>query len=195
MGLFYTNLVVRGRAQSPLIRFLERARRTAYVSPTIDGVTVIYDRACEDQDITVLRQLAGDVSGQFRCPGLATLVHDDDVFRYWLDDGGALVDAYDPVPGYFDPTAGLLPPVGGDPSVLCRAFLADHAVDSVREILHVKADIGHEQSLLGGDIHSELVKALRLPDLAAGVGYDGLEYARRRGRTAEPRELIHVPRG
>ena len=49
MGNFYVNHTVRASRQG-VIATLRRARRTAFVSTTGDGYTVLFDRDCDRQD-------------------------------------------------------------------------------------------------------------------------------------------------
>ncbi len=110
-------------------------RRVAYVSPTIQGWTVVYDQETDDEDIDVLQELAQRLSHSFACPAFAVLVHDSDIFMYWLYDNGTLVDAYNSIPDYFDPTAEeAAPPEGGDARKLCAVFNREHALEQVSRI-------------------------------------------------------------
>ena len=163
MGLFYTNITLRGPSQQQVAEHLKALGRTAHVSPTVDGFTVVYDRQTEDQDKRVLTGLACDLSQTFRCPALAALVHDSDVFAYWLCESGGVTDTYDSIPAYFggEPS----PPAGGDVEKLCRAFGREGAIDEVQRILDAvrTASLSDDWSpgqLFGEDIHRQLAAAL-----------------------------------
>jgi Tol biopolymer transport system component len=82
MGLFYTNITLYGPNQQQVTQYLKTLGRAAYVSPTVDGFTVVYDKQTEDQDERELIDLACGLSRAFQCPALAALVHDSDVFAY-----------------------------------------------------------------------------------------------------------------
>jgi hypothetical protein len=94
MGNLYTNVTTRGQAQSDLATALRNLGRSAFLTPTTNGFTVICDRECENQDTDLLGSLALTVSTQLACPAWAVLNHDDDVLWYQLFDQGQLVDAY-----------------------------------------------------------------------------------------------------
>ncbi len=101
MGLFYTNITLTGPAQEQVVTYLRAQQRTAYTSPTINGITVVYDRECESQDQTILNTVTAGLSHALHCPALWALLHDDDVFMYALYEHGTRVDAYNSEPGYF----------------------------------------------------------------------------------------------
>src|SRR5262245_39868131 len=119
MGSFYTSHILRGPSQDQVLDWLEQ--RPAYVSVTEAGNTVVLDAACESQDGEELAGLAARLSGEFQCPVLALLNHDDDIFYFELYEGGKKTDEYNSSPGYFegDPKAG---PSGGDAARLARIF-------------------------------------------------------------------------
>jgi hypothetical protein len=166
MGSFYVNITLRGPDQGQVVAVLARLARTAAVSPTVDGFTVIYDQACDTQETGIISQLADSLSTTLSCPALAVLNHDDDILWYQLYESGQLADEYDSCPDYFggdDPPAG---PRGGDANKLCE--------------LRAGADAGAVEEILRGDYlfeierHEDLAEALGLPEFAVGLGYDYL---------------------
>jgi hypothetical protein len=180
MGLFYTNITLREADQEQVAQYLKQANRTSYVSQTINGFTVVYDKETENQDARVLIDLACQLSQEFKCTALAALVHDSDIFAYWLFEAGSLTDEFNSVPGYFDPHAQPSPPSGGNAKVLCSAFGIDDAADRVNHVFQVVeagnlSDDWSGDRLFGEDIHRDLAAALEMPPFAAGVGYDGIE--------------------
>lgn len=169
MGLDYTNVVLKGAERERVVSYFRRGGRDGYIAPTVDGVTVVYDRACEDMDEQILTSLGADLSRVLGVPALVSLVHDSDVFRYYLFAEGREVDRYDAVPGYSDPHAPAdLPASGGNAEVLCAAFGVPDAADVVAVLLHQNDE---EEVLYGEDLHAELAAALELPAFAAETGY------------------------
>ena len=92
------------------------------MTPAQDGCVVVFDEQSDEQDQTVITELASRLSREFGCPVLAVLNHDDDIFWYQLYLAGELADEYDSSPGYFDPSAEPSAPAGGDAQKLCSAF-------------------------------------------------------------------------
>ena len=180
MGLFYTNITLYGANQQQVAQHLKTLGRVAYVSPTIDSFTVVYDMQTEDQNEQELIDLACGLSRAFRCSALAALVHDSDVFAYWLYELGKLKDKYNSAPTYFDSHVAPSPPSGGKSKTLCKAFRRKQATEDVRRIFEsVKADsLDDDRSpdyLFAEDIHRELVAALGMPTFAAVAGYYVIE--------------------
>jgi hypothetical protein len=179
MGTSYTNITLRGPDRDQVAQCLKQMKRTAYVSPTTDGYTVVYDKANDNQDDADLMGLASQLSAAFECPALAVLVHDSDILAYWLFDEGTLADEYNSAPGYFDGLA-RTHPAGGNPERLCAAFAAQEAVESVAGIFQAVRSRGVGGSQSGGyslveDLHQDLIQALGMPSFAVSAGYRYLE--------------------
>src|SRR6185503_13495471 len=136
MGNFYTNYTLRGPSQQAVAAAL--AGRSAIVTPAQDGCVVVFDEHSDDQDSAVITELASRLSRDLRCPVLAVLNHDDDIFWYQLYLSGELADEYDSSPGYFDASAEPSGPADGDAQKLCTAF-GSSAVAEVERILRDEA--------------------------------------------------------
>jgi hypothetical protein len=179
MGLFYTNVILYKAKQQQIADFLNKQKRIAYVSPTIGNFTVVYDKETEDQDTRVLEKLAGLLTKKFRCKALASLVHDSDIYMYWLFGDGKLIDTYNSLPGYFDSAPAIPIPEGGDGSKLCTAFEKPNALLEVEHIFELvkQSNLGTETDkyLSGEDIHAELVRILGMPSFSSFTGYYTLE--------------------
>ena len=169
MGASYTNLTLRGPERLRVVAALRARGREAYVGPTEDGCTVVFDAAAEhaaDEN----ERLAVDLSRELGCAALAVGVHDDDVFFYALCDHGRVVDTYDSAPGYF--ARRHLPAEGGDAALLCRLMGRPGAKpEAVEEVLREpwKRAFAFETAR-----HAHLAGALGLPALAVGLGYDAI---------------------
>jgi len=95
MGNFYTNVTLLGPGREEVAEFLRQRRWTAYVSPTADRQTVVYDALADEQDTSRLARVARELSERFACPALAVLNHDDSELWLELYERGARTAAYD----------------------------------------------------------------------------------------------------
>ena len=173
MRIDYTNITFAGPTQERLVEVLRRLQWHAYVSPTVDGVTTVFEFASEALQPEVIRDLAGDLSGAFDCPALAVINQRDSVLSFWLFEGGKQTVAYDSCPSYF--WGEHLPPAVENVMRLCEAFGAPRAAPRVREVLtYDKLDPANRQSrryLSEMERHRDLLDALGLPSQAAGAGF------------------------
>jgi hypothetical protein len=178
LGSFYTNIALKGPAQAEVLAYLRAQGRDAYVAPTVDTVTQVYDLASESQDPRILTALAADLSHAFACPALAALVHDDDFLVYALVVDGAEVDQYHSAPSYFE-SGPPAPPSGGDAALLCTAFGVPGAAAQVEQILREWP--GPQGIHLGSPYlfaqfrHRDLARALGLPERLCLLGYVYIE--------------------
>jgi hypothetical protein len=164
MGSFYTNITLKGPNQAEVVAHLNAAGRNAYVSPTEGGYTVVYDEIGDTQDTGALATLSSELSGEFGCPVLVILNHDDDILWYELYIDGECKDTYNSCPGYFDSCAPQ-EPVGGDARLLCETFGKG---DPARVEAILRAD---EEYVFALDRHEELVAQLGWPDATIGAGF------------------------
>lgn len=188
MGSFYTNVTLRGPGQEQVAEYLAGRNRQVLVSPTIDGVTVVYDALTESQETRLLTNLGRELSAQFDCPSLAALNHDDDILWLQLHVDGRLIDEYNSSPGYFDGNA-TEEPEGGNAEALCEAFGAEDAAARVERILRQERDtMGY---VFASKRHAELAEALGIPAELVTTGYRYMTH----GETPEgflPQEFIHT---
>ncbi len=183
MGNFYTNITLLGPDQDQVVEYLSQQRLSAYVAPTDERATVVYEKQCETQKTEILEGLASRLAAHFNCPALAVLNHDDDILLYWLYGNKGLLDQYNSAPGYFEGED--TPPEGGDAAALCKAFGVEQNAPAVDAVLH------DENYLFAVDHHEALVDALNLTDFSVGFGYTYLEHGEvPEGMTAE--ELKHT---
>jgi hypothetical protein len=134
LGNFYTNTALYPSDADAVVNAVTQAKREAFVSPTRDGVTIVYDAASEDQDEDELSRAASDLSRNLQCAALAVLNHDDDILWYRLFANGFPQDEYDSTPGYFD-DAEPSSPRGGNAELLARAFNHPAGSGAISEVL------------------------------------------------------------
>jgi hypothetical protein len=184
MGIFYVNHTVRA-SQDRVLDILKKERRTAFVSPTIGGYTVVCDRQCDEQDPVAIAQLGQKLSALLGAPVLAVLNHDDDLFSYWLFKQGQLIEEHDAFPenvedddegcgGFrlyreteedWNPTPEDDEASATPGEELCR-ILGHEAMGE-----QVQAVLTGCDALFARQIHQELVELLGLPSCAVGAGY------------------------
>jgi hypothetical protein len=114
--------------------------------------------------------MARRLSGEFRCPLLAVLNHDDDILWYQLYRDGELLDEYDSRPNNFKEEAEDSGPEGGDAEKLCSAFGVD-AVERVESILR-KPSFDEGVYIFAMERHADLVEALGISPFGVGAGFD-----------------------
>lgn len=134
MGNFYTKIILQGLSQESLADYLNLIGRKTYVSPTINGYTIVYDRESENKS-QELFQLTYQLSDKFGCPALAILIHDGLILHYELYQAGKMKDEYLSDIGFHNPEAQNYPE-GGNAQILCSTLNANNAASKVRVILN-----------------------------------------------------------
>ena len=190
MGNFYTNLTLRGVDQRRVIETLGANYRKAFVSPAVNGMVVVYDEECEQQNKQDIEQLGRHLSALFNCAVLAVRIHDDDVLCYWLFDKGKITDDYNSCPSYFDRSAEPAEPAGGNAITLCQAFGCVTSPHEVEAILR-KSSFDADAFISALERHRALAATLGLPVCGVGVGYEYLK-AGRYPKGFHPGELVQV---
>lgn len=158
---------MRGPGQEAVAAAL--AGRSALVTSAHEGCVVVFDEESDEQNHEIIAELASRLSGQFQCPLLTVMNHDDSILWYQLYRSGELVDEYNSAPGYFeteDEEAASAGPEGGDAGKLCTAF-GSKAIGEVEEILRKPgaADGGYVFEI---ERHMDLANALGIPEFGAG---------------------------
>jgi hypothetical protein len=175
MGLFYANLTVYRPKRAALLAALRLLEREAFVSPTIHGHTVLFDKAMDEQDGKAIEGLGKAVTKALSCAALAAVLHDDDVLYMWLFQNGRVRDRYDSSPAYFDPHSDHKPPAGGNAKAICKAFDRSDRVDRVTQLLGANL-LEEELPGVPGEFerHAALAAELGMPLFVAGVCYSSI---------------------
>ena len=176
MGLFYTTFTIYGSDATKVVSALTKLRRSAFVSPTVKGHTVVYEQKTEEQDFTEIEKLGKKLSKACDAPILGAALHDDDVLYLWLFQAGNQLDFYNSLPQYFDADAEPGPPEGGDSGALCKAFGQAHKSKKVEKLLRANL-LDDEIADIPGELerHQALVKELGMPPFAAAVTFSSVE--------------------
>jgi hypothetical protein len=175
MGLFYSNLTVYHPVRPALLTEMRKFEREAFLSPTIQGHTVVFDKAMDDQDSNAIEGLGKAVTKALSCSALAAVLHDDDVLYLWLFQNGRVHDRYDSCPAYFDPHSEPRPPEGGNAKLLCKAFDRLDRVSRVYQLLRADLLEGELPDVPGEfERHAALAAELGMPPFVAGVCYSSI---------------------
>ena len=182
MGGFYGSIHVRTTDEAAVKAAAEAIaseRKAKFlVAPEIGGwVTLFPDNNGQDSGIS--EALAPRLSG---VDLIHCLVHDDDVFAYWLFRGGHLADRYNSRPDYFG--GENAEPRGGNAQVFAHLLIND-------------AGVGDLQALLDGDRFTfehvrlgRFAKILGLPNAVSA--YEYLQEGERAG-IKQWRKFVHIP--
>jgi hypothetical protein len=165
MGNFYTNYTLRGPSQQSVVALL--AGHSAIVTPAENGCITVFDEESDEQDQKIIAAFASRLSGEFSCPVLAVLNHDDDIFWYQLYLNGELVDEYNSCPDYFDQSDEGADSSGGDAQKLCKAFTVN-TIAEVEKILRNSDDY-----TFAVERHADLANALGIPLSGVGISFRG----------------------
>ena len=93
-----------------------------WVAPSANGWATVLEERASTQDDQWIRKLAAAASREAQAATIAFLVHDSDIFCYWLFDRGELLDEFNSCPEYFGETGGrrpITPPCRGGPMSCC----------------------------------------------------------------------------
>ena len=174
MGTTYANITLKGPKAQDILQELGNQGRSAFVSPTEDDLTTIYEMDSDEGDSIILTDLAEDLSGYFGCPALAVQTVDEELFRYWLYADGELLDTYESPAQSLNPEGRDAPKKqGGKPELLAQLFNNDATKEEIIDILHCPdQDCGFS---LAVDRHLSLVELLGLPMCSVGFGFCDLD--------------------
>jgi hypothetical protein len=168
MGAFYGNITLKGPSQAAVVEALHGRR--AIVTPKIGDYIVAFDSVCDEQDVDGIQALTSRLSRELHCAALAVIVHDDDVFGYFLYQEGELTDWYNSSPSYFDFGSADEPaaPDGGNAERLHETFRAGRP-EQLAQILRQRPS--KDGYVFETERHRDLVSALSLPECSVGVAF------------------------
>jgi hypothetical protein len=133
MGGHYGTIHVRTQDREPVRAAVEAlaagGKHRFLIAPPLDGWVTIFPNH-NGQDSKLSKKLATALADKTL---IHCLVHDDDIFAYWLYENGDLVDAYDSCPGYF--SGKKTPPSGGNVEALRHLLLDQAKVEELQTLL------------------------------------------------------------
>jgi hypothetical protein len=137
MGAFISNIQIKGAEPDAVVAAIRAIGAVpAYVTDNREAAwTGVYpERGDQDRGQLQLDLLA--LTRALGRPGIALMVHDSDIFTYWLAESGEPIDAYDSTPGYFEGRDD--PPIGGNVDMLLRFAPAGASRVRLDNLLHKK---------------------------------------------------------
>ena len=176
MGKFYVNFSIQSTDQQQIVSILQNAGRLAIVSPAQSGYVVVYDEESDSQALPPIVQVGELLSKLVNAPTIAVLNHDDRILRYWLFEKGAIVDAYDSRPDYFNKFFLDLNEEDDDEMKDIDTTQISRP-EKLKDCLKSNLDLAKTKKILRNKYPSEttrhrtLATELGLPDWSVGVGY------------------------
>ena len=156
MGSFHTQVLVRNADEHRCAEVMRMLRRSSYVIPPHNNVSVVCGKESEDQNIDTLDNVALTLSSKLSTSAAAVLNHDDDWLIFRLFSDGEFVGGIQ---------------VGHTPLSLRGPVL------KLRDLLNPRAPLlPLYVALLRPRIfqlrrHADIVNLLGLPERSPGVGY------------------------
>jgi hypothetical protein len=180
MGKFYVNFSVKSADQQKVVDILQDAGRVAIVSPAQAGYVVVYDEETDRQALSSIVQVGTLLSESVNRSVLAVLNHDDRILRYWLFEKGAIVDAYDSRPDYFNK---FFLDLNEEDDDEMKDIHTTHIsrLEKLKDCLKLKIDLAKVKKILRNKYpletirHQAFATELGLPDWSVGVGYYDVE--------------------
>jgi len=103
MGAFCVNVHIRTDNQKALVRELQMLPiGGCWVMPANGKWAAICEERASSQDSEWICDLSGKLSERLQTSAIAFLIHDSDIFCYWLFDRGELLDEFNSCPDYFE---------------------------------------------------------------------------------------------
>lgn len=176
MGKFYVNFSVKSTDQQKIAAVLRDAGRVAIVSPPQVGYVVVYDEETDGQALASIVLIGSLLSQSLDGAVLGILNHDDRILRYWLFEKGAIVDAYDSRPDYFNKFFLDLNEEDDDEMKDVDKTQVSRP-EKLKDCLKLNLDLVKTKKILRNKYSSETTRhqafaaELGLPDWSVGVGY------------------------
>jgi hypothetical protein len=170
MGAFFVNYHVRSDSMARVRDALSpMVKSAAYVSPSKAGWVTVYEKSSDQQDDQIIRRIANELSTALKTAIVSFLVHDSDIFMYWLFQSGQLVDEFNSAPDYFK-RAGKAEHarVRGNSDALLPLCVPGTTRDQVEAVLHPPEG----QPLFAEDIVSDLAGLLGIDEARASLGFN-----------------------
>jgi hypothetical protein len=179
----YTNITLYGVTQDEALDWCAANHVNAYVSPTIDDVTVIYENtlaenAAHPTPMEPLLARAAKASADLMATAMVAVVLDDDMFMYVVYLDGEMADNYMSYAGK--------PPANGKPEKLAELY------DVQAELPRIRAALQREQILSATERHTEIMDALNMPPMMIDCGFEYLDEGEKPHGVEDNNDVIYV---
>lgn len=181
MGLFCVNFHFRGTEKGAVEAALRRRGALQHcLLPPKQGWISVYEELASRQDEDRIHELIEGLSRDLQTAGIAFLVHDSDIARYWLFDDGRLVDEYNSCPDYFDDRAGDAGPSGGRADLVLPYCVPGWSREDLESALNsdavfAEAIVEKLAEALGIDVERALTDYRDLADGDGPAGWGGFD--------------------
>jgi hypothetical protein len=167
-GNFYTNVVLKPASQDDVLKYLRETKKFAYISPTADSATVVYEMECESQELDSLDNLAMQLSKKFDCSAIGFLNHDDDILIMRVFSRGQKITVYNSNPDYFN-GGRIQKPSLPNIDELCRLLSVVNKAQKLDSILR-KISYTFES-----ERHMDILRILNLPKYSVASSFNYIE--------------------
>lgn len=177
MGSFLTNVHVQSSSAEQVTEVLQQLElRGAWVSEPRGKWVTVWDSI----GMTRAWDVAQHLSKQLEAPAIAFMVHDSDIFFYWLYDNGRQLNQYNSCPDYFGEDASMEGDFQPDCHLLKRYCHAQTTVEQLESILKIWTA---EEAMAGvmpeyafaEDRLRDLARHLEIEVNVAGIDYGDLD--------------------
>ena len=146
MGAFLVNFHVRTDSSDEVRESLESLESSGWIAGPHQGWVSFWDEQASRQDTDRIEHLAAKVSQSTRRPLIAFMVHDSDVFCYWLYENGRQLDEFNSYPRYWGDEQIDEAALAADADTLVKFCRPGTTAGQLRELLKqtTAADLGAE---------------------------------------------------
>jgi hypothetical protein len=179
----YTNITLYGIDQAAVYDWCDTNSVQAFISPTMDDVTVLYENTLAEnahleKPLEALLAFGARLSVELLVPALVAVVMDDHLFMYVLFLDGQMIDSY---VSYTDKS-----PVNGKPDILAETF------DAESEIERIRAALNRELVTSATERHLELMDALNFPPMMIDMGFAYLDEGEKPHSVEDNNDVLEV---
>src|SRR5262245_19890517 len=142
MGTFLVNFHARTPLTKQAQKAIERVVERGWIANSGDGWFSFWDEEASQQSEERIESVAERVSKSLSAKVIAFLVHDSDIFCYWLYDSGRQIDKYNSHPHYWGDESIDAAALRADCGALAKLCVPGKAVADLEHLLRQTEDGG-----------------------------------------------------